>query len=103
MLWALVLFHYLLSPHVRLLEILSNIVITPSSQLSHSLYQLKLVGDPNLAQYPDSFDVVGRTDSNLQHAGHSNLTQQGIKVLSFSCMNNVPKHPICSSACTAQP
>lgn len=47
--------------------------------VSHSLYQLKLVGDPNLAQYPGSFDVVGRTGSNLQSAGHSNLRQQSIK------------------------
>lgn len=69
-----------LSAHIRCLEILSNIVITHSSyQLSHSLDQLKLVGDPNLPQDPDSFDVVGRTGSNLQSAGHSNLKQQSIK------------------------
>lgn len=71
-----------LSAHVRGLETLSNIVNRHSSylyQLSHSLYQLKLVGDPNLPQYSDSFDVVGRTGSNLQSAGHSNLRQQSIK------------------------
>lgn len=68
------------SAHIRCLEILSNIVIAHSSyQLSHSLYRLKLVGDPNLPQYPDSFDVVGRTGSNLQSAGQSNLKQQSIK------------------------